>query len=656
MEDNGVDAAPGTGGDAPEVRSDPNLGGAVFVSYASQDASAAERIAGALREAGIEVWFDQSELRGGDAWDASIRRQIKNCALFIALISKNTHARGEGYFRLEWKLAVDRSHLMASDVPFLLPVVVDDTPDQEDRVPDRFREVQWTRLPAGEPPSAFVDRVARMIRLEGMPALQRGLTLPGGAPSPIDTSRAPSLPNRSALESAGKSSPPRSQTRLVWIATMALVLLAAGVFMRHQVSVRAPIIPYSAEDRRMTFALLPLQGTADDPTALQVAKATGEVTFTSLDENHDWVQLAPRSAVEQAMRKFSAPRDLARALNVHFLMRGSIARASSGYELTLFVVDGATEHVLGSMSVPIPVNALVPRSNDEIDEATGYLIYYALQAEVDRARSKPDAALDVRDLAFRAFVDWGHSRMANDPKGAYVDATQLLKRALAIAPDDSLALRLTAKVNLCDCVDAWSTNVAEQQAIGEAAVDRYLLTHPEDTGMLREKASIYELRGRYQDALVILDSVLSRNPQSYAAMEERARSLLKLGRPKEALAPATTAYNRHADRSEETALLAAIYYELADYAEAARLGQQAAAEMSKPLLGNPNAGSVRLTLIAAAAHLHDDATAKSALADLAAATPALTSVTAVRKWIHPQANLYGYEPLFDGLRLAGLPE
>ena len=42
---------------------------AVFLSYASQDAEAARRICDALRAAGIEVWFDQSELRGGDGWD-----------------------------------------------------------------------------------------------------------------------------------------------------------------------------------------------------------------------------------------------------------------------------------------------------------------------------------------------------------------------------------------------------------------------------------------------------------------------------------------------------------------------------------------------------------------------------------------------------------
>ena len=49
---------------------------AVFLSYASQDAEAARRICEALRAGDIEAWFDQSELRGGDAWDRQIRKQI----------------------------------------------------------------------------------------------------------------------------------------------------------------------------------------------------------------------------------------------------------------------------------------------------------------------------------------------------------------------------------------------------------------------------------------------------------------------------------------------------------------------------------------------------------------------------------------------------
>jgi TolB-like protein/Tfp pilus assembly protein PilF len=140
--------------------------GAVFLSYASEDAEAAGRIATALRSAGIEVWFDKSELRGGDAWARQIRQQIRECRLFVPLISAQTDARREGYFRREWNLAVDRTHDMSDRVAFLVPVVTDDTSDSIADVPDRFREVQWTRLPAGEAPLAFVDLVRRLLSAE----------------------------------------------------------------------------------------------------------------------------------------------------------------------------------------------------------------------------------------------------------------------------------------------------------------------------------------------------------------------------------------------------------------------------------------------------------------------------------------------------------
>src|SRR3954470_13168102 len=123
---------------------------AVFLSYASQDTVAALRICGALRSAGVEVWFDQNELVGGDAWDAKIRKQIAECALFVPLISAATQARREGYFRLEWRIAAQRTHMMSEQVAFLLPVVIDATRDAAADVPGEFKAVQWTRLPGGE--------------------------------------------------------------------------------------------------------------------------------------------------------------------------------------------------------------------------------------------------------------------------------------------------------------------------------------------------------------------------------------------------------------------------------------------------------------------------------------------------------------------------
>jgi tetratricopeptide (TPR) repeat protein len=137
--------------------------GAVFLSYASQDAEAAQRICETLRSSGVEVWFDQSDLAGGDAWDAKIRKQIKECALFVPIITPNTNARAEGYFRREWKQAVERTHDMADDVPFLFPIITGEVTEATARVPDKFREVQWTRLRLDETPAEVAAQITRLI-------------------------------------------------------------------------------------------------------------------------------------------------------------------------------------------------------------------------------------------------------------------------------------------------------------------------------------------------------------------------------------------------------------------------------------------------------------------------------------------------------------
>ena len=170
----------------------------IFLSYASQDAGVARRICDALRAVGLDVWFDQSALRGGDAWDASIRRQIKECALFVPIISANTQAREEGYFRREWNLAVSRTLDMADDKAFLLPVVIDATLDVGARVPEKFREVQWTHLPAGEAAAGFAERVQRLLAgVAPVPPRSEARSAP--AATPMKTVRADEAPSIAVL-------------------------------------------------------------------------------------------------------------------------------------------------------------------------------------------------------------------------------------------------------------------------------------------------------------------------------------------------------------------------------------------------------------------------------------------------------------------------
>jgi TolB-like protein len=315
-------------------------GKAVFLSYASQDAEAAQRICEALRAAGIEVWFDQSELRGGDAWDQSIRKQIKTCALFIPVISHATHDRREGYFRLEWKLAVDRSHLMDAEMAFLLPVVIDDTRDDDERVPERFREVQWTRLPGGVAPGAFVERVRRLL---------------SGELSQEPTRTAPVAARVSTAPTTPKPVPTFWRSKAALLATIAVVILALGylvanrfVLSKHGAEVgtvpgsaaqSAPATAFNPPPH--SIAVLPFADMSEKKDQEYFSDGLTEELLNSLSEINE-LQVAARTSAFSFKGTNTDIGTIARKLNVGAVLEGSVRRSAHTIRITAQLINAVT--------------------------------------------------------------------------------------------------------------------------------------------------------------------------------------------------------------------------------------------------------------------------------------------------------------------------
>ena len=306
----------------------------VFVSYASQDAEAAELIGESLRAAGIEVWFDRSELRGGDVWDQKIRQQIRECALFLPLISANTTARGEGYFRLEWARAEQRAQRMARNRTFIVPVCVDGTPEGGADVPEAFTRVQWTRLPVGNVPAHFPERIAGLLE---------------GQESAMDASGNATAGSRAA-PAAALSVPPsasgarRMQRLLIGIVTLVIV---AGLVMYYGSHWYAP----SRHGRQRT-----------DDHATGTATLGGEsvavLPFTDLSEKHDQEYFSdglaeelidaltkvPNLRVPARTSSFSFKRkavtigEIAGALGVTHVLEGSVRKSGERLRITAQLV------------------------------------------------------------------------------------------------------------------------------------------------------------------------------------------------------------------------------------------------------------------------------------------------------------------------------
>ena len=137
---------------------------AVFVSYASQDFEAVERLQSNLGGAGLDVWFDKARLGSGDSWWPVIEQNIATCDVFLPVISANTNKRDEGIFIREWNRALERLRDMDRTTARLIhPVIVDDTAEGAISF-SGFREFHYTRAEGGEPKAEFVKILTDIVR------------------------------------------------------------------------------------------------------------------------------------------------------------------------------------------------------------------------------------------------------------------------------------------------------------------------------------------------------------------------------------------------------------------------------------------------------------------------------------------------------------
>jgi TolB-like protein/Tfp pilus assembly protein PilF len=294
---------------------------AVFLSYASQDAEAAQRICEALRGAGLEVWFDQSELRGGDVWDHTIRQQIRDCTLFVPIISQHTQQRLEGYFRLEWRLAVDRSLLMAMERPFFVPVVVDGTRNQEAFVPDAFRAVQWTRVSGGDAPPAFVERIRRLLS----PEL-----------SPLSAGSGVTAVTREPVRATWRSKP----------VMLAILTVAAFAVLAYFVADKVWISKHLASSATFappphSIAVLPFVNMSGDTQQEYFSDGVTEELLNSLSHLNE-LQVVARTSSFSFKGQNVDISTIAHKLNVGTILEGSVRRAGNTVRITVQLINAVT--------------------------------------------------------------------------------------------------------------------------------------------------------------------------------------------------------------------------------------------------------------------------------------------------------------------------
>ena len=394
---------------------------AVFLSYASQDIEPARRIADALRAFGVEVWFDQSELRGGDAWDQKIRKQIHECALFLAIISKNTDARPEGYFRREWKLAIDRTHDMAEGVPFIVPVVVDDIHEASALVPTQFQQVQWTRLPGALPSPRFVEQVKRLLAAPRTPTAANQQADAGGpAYMPV---RHPNFPMRTVI-------------------ALGVVVLAIVTY----IVVRPPAKPPAAPPKPIaaakpapvaplvndkSIAVLPFENLSEDKdNNAFFADGIHDDILTNLSHIRE-LRVVSRTSVMEYRGKTENIRDIARKLGVAYVLEGSVRRAAGKVRVTGQLIRAATDEHIWAETYDKDLTDIFAIQSELAQKIAGALQTALSPQEKSLLERRPTENLAAYDLFLKAREIFNNSGIATT---ALQKQEPLLLSAVALDP------------------------------------------------------------------------------------------------------------------------------------------------------------------------------------------------------------------------------
>ena len=570
---------------------------AVFLSYAREDAEAAKRIADALRGFGVEVWFDQSELRGGDAWDAKIRGQIKTCALFVPVISATTQSRDEAYFRLEWKLADDRSHLMAPGKAFMVPVVIDATPEAGAAVPESFSRAQWTRLAGGEPSTAFIEQVKRLLEGPKKPVAPRSDDR-GQKPEVSPVAKKPGLPG--------------------WLwAVAAAVIVAVGVGV---VTLRkpaapvakspAPAIPPAASAAAKSIAVLPFINLGADKADEYLGDGMTEELLNVLAKVKG-LRVPGRSSSFAFKGRTDEDifRRVGERLHVSTVLEGSVRKSGNRVRITAQLINVADGYHLWSETYDRDLTDILGLQTEVARQVVQAL---QVQLGLDEVRAlEKKATTNPAAHALYLKGRFHHYQFTEADEKLAIDC---FKQALALDPDYAMAYAgmaaVYAELSSSFLPPAEAMPIAKSYVTKALVLDdslaeahhslalvrwwgdwdfsgaetefkRSLELNPNDATTHAEYAGFLSQRGRFAEALAAADRALALDPQSDV---DRASIFINQRRYEEAAAEVRQQLARQS--SSDTArlryLLAGVYVLQGKPREAVSEARLARASLAEP--------------------------------------------------------------------------
>ena len=392
-----------------------------------------------------------------------------------------------------------------------------------------------------------------------------------------------------------------------------------------------------------SIAVLPFQNLSADAEQEYFADGIADDLITALSRFKSFAVVSRNSSFAHK-GKAADMRQTANALSAAYVLEGSVRRAGDRLRVTAQLIDGASGAQLWAQNFDGAAADIFDFQDRITARAAAIAEPKIQQAEIDRSRRDRPGSLDAYDFYLRALQKLSTYRAEDN-----AEALELLEKSIALEPGFAPALANAVYGYEHRVTMGWPQVSKDDGARAMELARAALAAAKDDAIVLAHCGFAIQAIGRdFEKGLYLAKRSVELNPNDVLVLFKAGAVHIWCGSLDEAqrlfkrvieLSPGDTV-NAYAG-------LAHVNIALGHYQEALDWAGRSYAE-------NPNFDVIHWLLIAANAHLGRMDEAKRWLRALQALSPGV-SMAALQSG-HTQKEPGRMAAIFDGLRLAGMPE
>ena len=406
--------------------------------------------------------------------------------------------------------------------------------------------------------------------------------------------------------------------------------------------------PEKCAPRRLSMVVLPFANIGGGPEQEPFADGVTESLTTDLSRIRGAVVIARNTAFTYKGKPLDV-KTIGRELNVRYVLEGSVQRGGNRMRVNVQLIDAETGNHLWAERFDKPLADLFDMQDEIVARLANTLNAQLVAAEARRAEQAPNP--DSMDLYFQGLAWFNKGRTPDN----ILQARGFFDRALAADPENVDALIGSGRADVAAGLNAFVADPMAVLAAAEAKATKALSLVPDHARghVTLGFVEIFTKRAAEGIAECEYALALDRNLAS-------AHALIGLGKILLGRAEETEAHVAEAQRLSPRDTSAYIWMTYVGLAKL-HLGswEQAVAWCRRSIEANRNYPIAYFNLAAALAQLGRLDEARSAVKAGLALNPAF-SISRFRAsrtaWSDDPTYLAQVEPIFDGMRKAGVPE